>query len=336
MPTARSRCTTATSTGGDWSNPHTVSTQGTTRLFAGEQQDPTTGLDYDRARWYNPSTGGFISQDPAQSDPNLYRYAGNDPTGEVDPSGMSGESGGGESGQGTGALPTPDGPTPDCSPDQGPSYTGSVPTGDSTAANESNAPTEEEVVEEEEGDTPSPPTGNPGVDAEKKAADKAEENLKGGLDRLGEAIKEAKEDGPRMPAKLNAADRAGLTDEYPLKMKPSDVGKITPTRVNNGQIQRVALNGNSQPFGHTSLDFVIRDDGQLVLGRGHCVLNQQGNTVRYAGKMVFDNSGKLSRLINDTGHYKTLLDNRTKDALLSYLKSQGVSTKYLQFVPYPP
>ncbi len=77
-----------TSPGGDWSDPHTVSTQGTTRLFAGEQQDPTTGLDYDRARWYNPSTGGFISQDPAQSDPNLYRYAGNDPTGEVDPSGL--------------------------------------------------------------------------------------------------------------------------------------------------------------------------------------------------------------------------------------------------------
>ena len=39
------------------------------------------------------------------------------------------------------------------------------------------------------------------------------------------------------------------------------------------------------------------------------MLNQQGNTVRYAGKMVFDKSGNLSRLINDTGHFKVPMDN---------------------------
>jgi len=41
-----------------------------TRLFAGEQQDSTTKLYYDRARWYNPSTGDFITTDPAQADAN--------------------------------------------------------------------------------------------------------------------------------------------------------------------------------------------------------------------------------------------------------------------------
>jgi hypothetical protein len=95
----------------------------------------------------------------------------------------------------------------------------------------------------------------------------------------------------------------------------------------------VAANGTTQPF-RGSLDFVIRDDGNLVLGKGHCVLNEQGSTVRYAGKMIFDKSGNLSRLINETGHYKTPMDNQIKNALLSYFRSDGISTKFLQFVPF--
>ena len=41
-------------------------------LFAGMRQDPATGMCYDRDRWYDPSTGGFSSTDPARSDANLY------------------------------------------------------------------------------------------------------------------------------------------------------------------------------------------------------------------------------------------------------------------------
>jgi RHS repeat-associated protein len=60
-----------------------------TLLFAGMFVDPTTGLYYARARWFNPSTGAFITQDPAQAETNLYGYAGNDPISESDPTGLA-------------------------------------------------------------------------------------------------------------------------------------------------------------------------------------------------------------------------------------------------------
>jgi RHS repeat-associated protein len=46
------------------------------------------------ARWYDPATGHFISQDPLgaiyppgrdANNPNLYRYAGNNPLNATDP-----------------------------------------------------------------------------------------------------------------------------------------------------------------------------------------------------------------------------------------------------------
>ncbi|MGO8689681.1 MAG: RHS repeat-associated core domain-containing protein [Thermoguttaceae bacterium] len=60
--------------------------------YAGRQLDPVTGLYYDGARWYDSGVGGFICQDPsgfAAGDANLYRYCGNDPVSETDPSGLS-------------------------------------------------------------------------------------------------------------------------------------------------------------------------------------------------------------------------------------------------------
>ena len=57
--------------------------------FTGRERDPT-GLEYDRARYYSPKLGRFISQDPlgpATSGPNLYLYAGNSPTSYTDPTG---------------------------------------------------------------------------------------------------------------------------------------------------------------------------------------------------------------------------------------------------------
>ena len=108
----------------DYSTLRSASAVGNTLGFGGTQQDAVTAMNYMSARWYNPSTGGFISRDPAQSDENLYRYVGNDPTQFTDPSGL-GDSGGQSGGGGTvgswapmgqPAAPSTPGPTPTCSP----------------------------------------------------------------------------------------------------------------------------------------------------------------------------------------------------------------------------
>ena len=48
------------------------------------------GLQFNRARWYEPGTGRFLSEDPAgfaAGSPNLYSYVGGDPVDATDPSG---------------------------------------------------------------------------------------------------------------------------------------------------------------------------------------------------------------------------------------------------------
>src|SRR3954453_20912946 len=58
--------------------------------FTGREDD-RTGLNYFRARYYNPTLQRFMSEDPlgfAAGDSNLYAYVGNDPLNWRDPSGM--------------------------------------------------------------------------------------------------------------------------------------------------------------------------------------------------------------------------------------------------------
>jgi RHS repeat-associated protein len=55
--------------------------------------DVETGLQYNRARYYDSSTGRWMSQDPLgfdAGDSNLYRYVKNQPTVATDPSGFQG------------------------------------------------------------------------------------------------------------------------------------------------------------------------------------------------------------------------------------------------------
>ena len=69
---------------------------GVSYLFAytGREWDPDSGLYYYRARWMDPSTGRFLSEDPIYHDANNpARYVGNNPTNWVDPTGMAEENG---------------------------------------------------------------------------------------------------------------------------------------------------------------------------------------------------------------------------------------------------
>ncbi len=58
--------------------------------FTGRERDSETGLHYHRARYYNPTTGRWISSDPTEfesGDSNFYRYAGNNSVNYADPEG---------------------------------------------------------------------------------------------------------------------------------------------------------------------------------------------------------------------------------------------------------
>ena len=61
-------------------------------LFTGREYEPELALYYYRARYYDPQTGRFISQDPISFDSgdyNLYRYVANDPITSRDPLGLA-------------------------------------------------------------------------------------------------------------------------------------------------------------------------------------------------------------------------------------------------------
>jgi len=61
--------------------------------FKGEQPSADTGLTFMRARYYDPTSGRFISKDPVEGvldnpqSQNGYSYAHNDPINLSDPSG---------------------------------------------------------------------------------------------------------------------------------------------------------------------------------------------------------------------------------------------------------
>jgi RHS repeat-associated protein len=59
--------------------------------FTGRALDAETGLQYNRARYYDGNTGRFLSEDPsgfASGSFNLYAYVGNDPVDLIDPFGL--------------------------------------------------------------------------------------------------------------------------------------------------------------------------------------------------------------------------------------------------------
>ncbi|MEM7758156.1 MAG: RHS repeat-associated core domain-containing protein [Cyanobacteria bacterium P01_A01_bin.40] len=92
--------------------------------YTGREFDAETGNYYYRARYYDPSAGRFISEDPisfAAGDSNIYRYVGNNPLFYLDPSGFCGVSSSGGSGSPGGGPGSNSGPG---SPGSGPNSFG--------------------------------------------------------------------------------------------------------------------------------------------------------------------------------------------------------------------
>lgn len=59
--------------------------------YAAREWDPVAGLYQVRARWYDPQTGRFVSEDPIglAGGVNPYAYAANSPINFTDPSGLA-------------------------------------------------------------------------------------------------------------------------------------------------------------------------------------------------------------------------------------------------------
>ncbi len=75
----------------------TSSTDTPLHAFTGREWDAEAGLYYYRARWYDATTGRFVSNDPigfAGLDTNLARYVQNSPTSFIDPTGNTAVSSG--------------------------------------------------------------------------------------------------------------------------------------------------------------------------------------------------------------------------------------------------
>ena len=111
-------------------------TAGTDPMLMGYQgyiQDASTGLDYANARYYDPSLGRFISQDPtgfAAGDSNLYRFVDNHPTYATDPTGLY--DGGSTSTQSSGSYQSSFSSI--TAPTSSSSYLAAMPSGNSVSA----------------------------------------------------------------------------------------------------------------------------------------------------------------------------------------------------------
>ena len=68
-----------------------VRSNGTIRFdasYTGKEFDTDTGLYYFNARWYDPTLGRFITEDPARDGANWFAYVGNNPMSRIDPTGL--------------------------------------------------------------------------------------------------------------------------------------------------------------------------------------------------------------------------------------------------------
>jgi RHS repeat-associated protein len=89
--TNTSGAVTATFSYTPYGTPSTTTGSGSTPIgWAGQYRDVESGLVYLRARYYDPTTGQFLTRDPLEVvTRSSYEFAGNNPTNNLDPTGMN-------------------------------------------------------------------------------------------------------------------------------------------------------------------------------------------------------------------------------------------------------
>lgn len=127
----------------------------------------------------------------------------------------------------------------------------------------------------------------------------------------------------------NAVSRTILKDEstvassggVTLKDASSQNGWGYNTTIANGKISAQTVKGGVNTTGR--YDFVITNEGELVIGRGHTALSQGAETVQAAGELKIVN-GKVREITNSSGHYKPTVAQGQKSVEL--LEKAGVNT----------
>jgi len=297
--------------------------------YTGRFWDADIGLQSNRARWYAPSQGRWISQDPigfAAGDANLYRYVGNGPTTKTDPSGLQ-------------------------SPGEQPWYSDSG--WDYLNPWAYNFPIgQRSIADGVFGTVYSWGPTSRAIELDREIANRRKldgihnpQCLDFEQFRKADGLSQAQADRIRFYAQsgiqLNAMilgggairpTGVGLVDDLPLKL-PADVpggGLQTFTyTLNGGKLRRPLSGGQLGSFKGQRLDFIISSDGKFLLGRGHSVLSD-GCSVKFAGQLKFNQKGNIVEITNNSGHFKPPSGQGLTHKAKDYLEQLGIEVSGAQ------
>lgn len=89
-----------------------------------------------------------------------------------------------------------------------------------------------------------------------------------------------------------------IKNKFPDEALPSD-GKILKQFIEDGKIK--GINGQRR------VDFVINEQGNLILGKKHQFLGN-ADDVMAAGQLKIDGQGMIRRIDNNSGHYRPTVE----------------------------
>jgi hypothetical protein len=82
------------------------------------------------------------------------------------------------------------------------------------------------------------------------------------------------------------------------------------------------INLNNRAVTNGTFDFVVTNEGQLIIGRGHFSLSNGAETVRAAGQLSLY-KGKVTNINNGSGHYQPSIEQAKEFG--NVLKDAGVN-----------